>query len=145
MLNILSNELCGGCLEWCQKRRIKCVKPCGFAHVLIDGGLFSSIKLYSTSLLLVPKMMLWLVEFLALFWEVEFCCGIAKQVRWKKSNFLVLLQNKQNWAFFAPCAKKQAQAKPDKAEGKKQVQIERQTELVRGCLESCLLASKLLR
>ncbi len=53
--------------------------------------------------------------------------------------------HKQNCAIFAPYAKKQAHAKPHKVEGKKQVQIERQTELVRGgCLESCLLASKLV-
>ncbi len=64
----------------------------------------------------------------------------------KKINFLVLLQNKQNCAIFAPYAKKQAHAKLHKAEGKKQVQIQRETELVRGgCLESCLLASKLVR
>jgi len=37
---------------------------------------------------------------------------------------LVLLQNKQNNAIFAHYAKKQAHAKPHKAEGKKQVQIE---------------------
>ncbi len=89
-------------------------------------------------MLLVLKMMLRLVEFLALFWEVEFCRGIAKPVEWNKINFLVLLQNKQNCAIFAPYAKKQAHAKPHKAEGKKQVQLECQTELVRGCLESCI-------
>ncbi len=71
--------------------------------------------------------------------------GLQNKYDEKKINFLVLLQHKQNRAIFAPYAKKQAHAKPHKAEGSKKVQIERQTELVGGCLESRLLASKLVR
>jgi hypothetical protein len=37
----------------------------------------------------------------------------------KKFNFLVLLQNKQNRAIFAPYAKTKGHAKPHNAEGKK--------------------------
>jgi hypothetical protein len=43
--------------------------------------------------------------------------GLQNKYDEKNINFLVLLQNVQNHAIFAPYAKKQAHAKPHKVEG----------------------------
>jgi hypothetical protein len=55
----------------------------------------------------------------SLFGRLNSAVGLQNKYDEQKINFLVLLQNKQNCAIFAPYAKKQAHAKPHKAEGEK--------------------------